>query len=353
MCIFVIGMKALLRHREILDIVGKRPGIAISLIKELMANQVSVPTLNRDLAYLSETGALMRYGLGRNTRYTLSAGAWVVNEALAETYFAQGAHERMGQTTFNPDVFKTLGTISIFTDAELERLNALQTRHAKKVATISPVLFKKETERLTIELSWKSSQIEGNTYSLLETEVLFNDHLPARGKAKEEAIMLLNHKLALEYVYSGRIKVKPLRVADVEGLHSLLTKSLGVARNIRKRAVGISGTTYRPPDNEFQVREYLDKACKLINARKNVFEKALLAVLFISYIQPFEDGNKRTGRILGNALLIKDGFCPLSYRSVTPTDYKKAMVLFYEQNNIVAYKKLFLDQYEFAINNYY
>jgi len=101
------------------------------------------------------------------------------------------------------------------------------------------------------------------------------------------------------------------------------------------------------------VREYLDKACKLINSKENIFEKALLAVLFISYIQPFENGNKRTDRILGNALLIKKGCCPLSYHSVTPIDHKKAMILFYEQNNITAYKKLFIEQYEFAVSNYY
>ena len=79
----------------------------------------------------------------------------------------------------------------------------------------------------------------------------------------------------------------------------------------------------------------------------------MLAVLLISYIQPFEDGNKRTDRIVGNAILIKNGYCPLSYRSVTPGDYKKAMVLFYEQNNISAYKKLFVEQIEFAVKNYF
>jgi len=347
-------MKTNPRHKEILDIVGKRPGIAISLIRGLMVNEISVPTLNRDLAYLSQKGFLLRYGLGRNTRYSISESATVLNEDMAATYFDdKEGYGRGGQVFFNPGIFKTLGQLTLFTETEKALLDDLQKKHQKKIKTISPALFKKETERLTIELSWKSSQIEGNTYSLLETALLLADHIPAHGKAKEEAQMLLNHKVALDNIYAGRISVKPLRIGDIEGLHSLLIRGLGVARNLRKRAVGISGTTYRPPDNEFQVREYLDKARKLINSKANVFEKAMLAVLFISYIQPFEDGNKRTGRILGNALLIKSGCCPLSYRSVTPTDYKKAMILFYEQNNIMAYKKLFIEQYEFAVNNYY
>ena len=80
--------------------------------------------------------------------------------------------------------------------------------------------------------------------------------------------------------------------------------------------------------------------CALINARDNGFEKALLAVLLISYIQPFGDGNKRTGRMISNALLIAYEACPLSYRSVDSLDYKKAMLLFYEPTNIQAFKKI-------------
>jgi Fic family protein len=82
-------------------------------------------------------------------------------------------------------------------------------------------------------------------------------------------------------------------------------------------------------------------------------EKALAAVLMISYIQPFEDGNKRTARILGNALLLAYGYCPLSYRSVDEVEYKKAMILFYEQNNAFYFKQLFIEQFRQAIEKYF
>ncbi len=341
------------RHNEILRILGSEPGISISRILELFRSEVSIPTLNRDLAFLVEQGALLRYGKGRTTRYNPAEGAMLLNEGLAETYFNREIDNRHAQPEFNPEIFKTLKHVDIFSAKENSLLEQLQKEHAKRIKNISPALFKKEVERLTIELSWKSSQIEGNTYSLLETELLFTDRIPAPGKSKFDALMLLNHKTALGYIYSGRISMKHLKISSIEGLHSLLIKDLGVSKNLRRRPVGITGTIYRPPDNEFQVREFLEKTCTLINQKKNVFEKSMLAVLFISYIQPFEDGNKRTGRILGNAVLIKNGYCPLSYRSVTPVDYKKAMILFYEQNNITAYKKLFMEQYEFAVRNYF
>ena len=91
----------------------------------------------------------------------------------------------------------------------------------------------------------------------------------------------------------------------------------------------------------------------IINKFNDPFAKALAAVAMISYIQPFEDGNKRTGRILGNAILLAHDVCPLSYRSVDELEYKKAILLFYEQNNLSYFKKLFMEQYEFAVNTYF
>ena len=124
-------------------------------------------------------------------------------------------------------------------------------------------------------------------------------------------------------------------------------------RNIRTRRVGITGTNYRPLDNEFQIREALDGVCNLVNCRKDIFEKALLLLVLISYIQPFNDGNKRTARIVSNAELMANDYCPISFRTVDSIDYKKAMLIFYEQNNISAFKKIFIDQFEFAVSTYF
>jgi Fic family protein len=117
--------------------------------------------------------------------------------------------------------------------------------------------------------------------------------------------------------------------------------------------VGISGTRYTPLDNEYQIREALQSTCDLINRKINVFEKALLALALISYIQPFMDGNKRTARMTCNALLISENHCPLSFRTVNSLDYKKALLLFYEQNNLWNFKSMFIQQFEFAVKTYF
>lgn len=147
--------------------------------------------------------------------------------------------------------------------------------------------------------------------------------------------------------------IEPLKLSSIEDIHSILMKELGVERNIRKRRVGISGTNYVPLDNEFQLKEALENMCEIVNTQKDVFSKALLVLVLISYIQPFGDGNKRTARIISNALLMNNNYCPISFRTVDSIDYKKAMLIFYEQNNIVPFKKIFISQFEFAVKTYF
>ena len=147
--------------------------------------------------------------------------------------------------------------------------------------------------------------------------------------------------------------METLSISHIEDIHALLTKELSVDKGLRHRRVGITGTQYHPLDNEFQIREAMRDTCALINSRENVFEKALLTLALLSYIQPFMDGNKRTARITSNALLIANGYCPLSFRTVDSIDYKKAMLVFYEQNNLYAFKQIFISQYEFAVREYF
>ena len=165
--------------------------------------------------------------------------------------------------------------------------------------------------------------------------------------------MLLNHKNAIDFIMHDISYVSPLKVSSIEDIHSLLIKGLGIERNVRKRRVGISGTNYKPLDNEYQIREALIDMCDLVNSKENVFEKALLALVLLSYIQAFGDGNKRTARIISNAILISNGFCPISFRTIDSIEYKKAMLLFYEQNNITAFKHIFINQFKFAVSTYF
>lgn len=293
-------------------------------------------------------------GQVRSTRYSLSPALSLFRNFDMEAYFEKEVDERQILDRFNLDLIpKILKGVSLLKGEEENRLILLQNRFRNNIAQLSPNQYHKELERLTIDLGWKSSQIEGNTYSLLETEQLIKEKHTASGKPLEDATMLLNHKEAIDFILEHKDYVEPLTLAAIEDIHSILTKNLGVDRNIRQRRMGISGTNYVPLDNERQIREVLTDLCDLVNQKENVFEKALLVLALISYVQPFMDGNKRTARILANAILISHGHCPLSFRTVDSLVYKKAMLLFYEQNSLMALNEIFMDQYEFAVNTYF
>ena len=342
------------RENEILQYLHYHPGSSRSEIEAGMNLTESPATVKRILSSLVENGTALVSGQGRATRYSVSPQAHVTMELNIDTYFEKETDEREVQTSFNFDLInETLPNVELFTAEEKEHLNTLQAQFTRNLVGITPTEYRKEMERLGIDLSWKSSQIEGNTYSLLETERLLKDKQTASGKTKEEAVMLLNHKDALDFVLADPEYLREISVRRIEELHTLLVKELDVDKGIRRRRVGVTGTNYRPLDNEYQIREALEDTCRLINSKENVFEKALLALVLLSYIQAFADGNKRTARITSNAILIANRYCPISFRSVDSVDYKKAMLIFYEQNNISAFKKIFIDQFAFAVNTYF
>ena len=324
---------------------------------EIMAGLTKAPsdsTMKRLLSAAVKEGNIETAGRGPATKYKLTPQAHVTMPLDLATYFDKDIDEREVQESFNFDLIRdVLPKVEIFTKEELEVLNDAQIEFEKNTEGMTELEYRKEMERLGVDLSWKSSQIEGNTYSLLETERLLKDKQTASGKTKEEAIMLLNHKDALDFVLDIPDYLKELSVHRIEDIHSILTKELEVERNIRHRRVGITGTNYRPLDNEFQIREALEDTCTLVNGKDNVFEKALLTLVLLSYIQAFVDGNKRTARITSNAILIANGYCPISFRTVDSIDYKKAMLMFYEQNNIAAFKKIFIEQFLFAVKTYF
>lgn len=339
---------------NILKYIEDNPQLSSKEIHNAFAAEVGYATVKRTLQALLAEHLIVVSGKGKATKYSISASYALLKPIDLTAYFKREIDERHILDRFNHEIFQTLShTSMIFSAQELEHLQSLQQKYSENISQLSETLYKKELERLAIDLSWKSSQIEGNTYSLLETEKLLKDKETASGKTKDEANMLLNHKDALDFIIATPQYVAPLKVSIIEDIHSLLIKDLGVDRNIRTRSVGISGTNYKPLENEFQIREALENTCELINSENNVFVKALIALVMLSYIQAFNDGNKRTARIVSNAILISHGICPISFRTVDSLEYKKAMLLFYEQNNISAFKKIFISQFEFAVATYF
>ncbi len=342
------------RQKIILNIIAQSQGISREDIRGAIENtdRISRPTLIRDLNILRIKKLIKVEGKASGTRYFSAENNSVMRYFDLNKYFEKDPDQREEtKKSFDLEVFEHL--TNLYSEAEEEEIQKINKSFSAKIKNLNFDIYKKELERFVIELSWKSSKIEGNTYSLLETEELIKMGIMASGRSKDEAIMLLNHKSAFEMILKNRKDFKELTISKLHQLHNILVKDLNINTGIRKNAVGITGTVYLPPGNEFQIEDVLHKALGLINKSNNVFEKALIAAVMIPYIQPYSDGNKRMARMLVNAILLAGDSYPLSYRSIDIDEYKKALILFYEQGSLYHVKRIFLEQVFFAYKNYF
>lgn len=341
------------RQKQILNILQsqslKREEVAKAL---LPFSPVSKATLIRDLGRLIAQKFIKAKNRGPKIYYELASIHPLLKPIDLDAYFLLDPDKRINsRKTFDFGIFEKLR--NLFTQKERTDLKTIYKNFNEETKKLEPSILKKELERFTIELSWKSSKIEGNTYSLLETEGLIKQNREALGHPKEEALMILNHKKALEQIVKNKNDFKELNLSKISQLHNILVKDLSIPAGVRRQKVGVTGTTYTPLDNQWQIKEALQKTIDLINRTTYPLEKALIALALISYIQPFADGNKRTARLLANALLLAFNFYPLSYRGIDEVEYKKALILFYEQENLLPLKKMFTEQYLFALKTYF
>ena len=205
----------------------------------------------------------------------------------------------------------------------------------------SDLMSAKELEHLTIELSWKSSALEGNTYTLLDTQLLLLEGIKAKNKTEFETQMILNHKDAIRFIIENKeLFSSDIKFRTVEELHKLIGNNLGIATGVRKRIVKISASNYGPLSNPHILRKNADNILEIINKNNDPYIKALLALSLIPYLQTFEDGNKRTGRMLANAILISTVNKGFSLRKTDARSLAIAYLAFYEFNSLFGLSKI-------------
>ena len=336
---------------SLLAIFTKGEPLSSSEVADRAIQKQSLVTVKRQLSALVKAGMLEQSGGGRSVKYVLSKRGWLLRPFDSSDYLTKGPDERLKNHRFQFDVLEP-PYVSLFSDTELATLDEATKSYRHNAESSVPTARKKELLRFIIEFSWKTSQIEGNTYDLISAERLLLYGEKSATNTDFEAQMILNQKRAVEFTLDNTELWAAPKISSLEMLHSMVGEELGITRNLRKTLVGITGTNYRPLESEFQIRDALELLFTYLAAGGNMYERALFAVLGVSYIQPFIDGNKRTSRLLGNAILISENYAPLSYRSVDDRVYKEACLIFYEQNSIEPFKRIFIEQYVFAANNY-
>lgn len=327
------------------------------------------PTVNRYLRHLLAAGQIVRQGSGPATvyRWAQSApGAWVSNARVAEPTAASwwSAESR----ELRAELAAPLGTrtpISYqrrFVDEYRPNQSSLlpaglaDSLYAQgRMPGQQPAgtYARKVLEQLLIDLSWSSSRLEGNRKSLLDTRNLF---LAGRSAGDDaDSTMLLNHKDAIEFIVDA-VPSYGITVPVVRNLQGLLMQGLLAEAHalgaIRTTIVNIEGSVYIPTQMPSLLEEMLELIVDKSRQIKNPIEGAFFLWVNLAYLQPFEDGNKRTSRLSANLPLLLYNCAPLSFLDVDPADYAIAMLGVYERLDVRLAGELFVWTYQHSIPKY-
>jgi Fic family protein len=210
-------------------------------------------------------------------------------------------------------------------------------------------------QRLLVDLSWNSARLEGNTYTLLDTEKLIELGETAEGKDLQETQMILNHKAAIEFLVDSaeEIEVNP---TTVQNLHALLTENLLAnpmdEGKIRSSAVGIRGTSYIPTAVPQVIEECFRQVLRVAGEIGDPFEQSFFLLVHLPYLQPFIDGNKRTARLAANIPFIRKNFRPITFVDITSQAFTDAVLAVYEQNQVALLRDIYVFAYERSCARY-
>jgi hypothetical protein len=238
-------------------------------------------------------------------------------------------------------------------DATRKHLHQIGRAHQESVP--AGTMARQVMGRLLIDFSWASSYLEGNTYSLLETERLISFGQAAEGKDALETQMILNHKQAIEFLVESADDIGFNRYS-ILNLHAILSDNLlpnpEACGRLRQIAVCIGGSVYSPLSTPQLLDEYFQLALDTAEAISDPFEQSFFALVHLSYLQPFEDVNKRVARLAANIPLVKHNLCPLSFIDVPKKSYVEVILGVYELNRIELMRDVFVWGYERSVKRY-
>lgn len=355
----------------VLQALGQHPaGAGIEMLEASLAFPANRRTLQRWLGALVDDGRIVREGQARAVRYRLAEppdGEFVAHAPappvygfpLSEAGMQIGAHvqqplqqrEPVGYRREFLDAYQPNQTCYLPAAMRAE-LSSLGSLNADEPAG---TFARRLAHRLLIDLSWNSSRLEGNTYSLLETERLIAEGHMASGKNALDAQMILNHKQAIEFLIDSAADIAFNR-HTIFNLHAMLADNLledpAAAGRVRSIAVGISQTTFLPLEGPQRIDECFEQVLSKAAAIRDPFEQAFFALVHLPYLQAFEDVNKRVSRLAANIPLIKGNLCPLSFVDVPRDIYISALLGVYELNRVELLRDVFAWAYRRSCSRY-
>jgi hypothetical protein len=349
---------------EILNIIGLFPeGATLKQIGQSLKMSLQRRTLQRRLVILVQEGRLVINGKSRSRRYLIAniskKNTSIIQKSIHDSIPLSPKSIRLQKLVNTPmrertpvgynrrflDNYRPNVTSYLSKSVRQELFELGKTDGERPAGTYAREIF----NRLLIDLSWNSSRLEGNTYSLLETERLLELSEAAEGKELAETQMILNHKTAIEFIIDSAESIKINRQV-VLNVHALLSDNLlkdpGACGRLRSRPIGIAQSVYQPLLVPDVINECFNQILDTARAIDNPIEQAFFLMVQLPYLQPFEDVNKRVSRLVANIPLIQFNLSPLSFIDVPQKIYIDGLLVIYELNDIDLLRDVFIWAYK-------
>ena len=351
------------------SLLARRPdGCRIGEIEKALEGQ-GLPfhrrTLQRRLALLGKAGGIRIVGVGRATRYLPVLLSEEPADADNDIFLSLEAHDLQNLISRPLSARQPVSYQRAFIDNYQPNVtwylpaairNHLMDRGRRTgIDYTAGTYIRQILDRLLIDLSWASSHLEGNTYSLLETERLIAFGESASGKTPFETQMVLNHKAAIEFLVDA-VDESGFDRRTLLNLHALLSDNLlgdpSASGRLRAIPIGIGKSVYEPLAVPQLIDEIFDQILETAVAIADPFEQAFFITVHLPYLQPFEDVNKRVSRLAANIPLIHHNLCPLSFVDVPEDLYINGLLGVYELNRIELLRDVFVWTYERSCKRY-
>ena len=352
-------------------VAGHPGGASLADITKALASNLAPRTLQFRLKHLVDAGRLIQKGDRRGAKYSLPEmqprPVAALREAADETVIPlSAASAAIRRYLRQPSAGrKPVGYNRAFLDSYRPNasfyLTAGERGHLAEIgrsnyATEAAGTYAKQVlNRLLIDLSWNSSRLEGNTYSLLDTKHLIEFGEEAQGRDRLEAQMIVNHKEAIEFLVSAADEIGFNRYT-ILNLHGILAQNLlpdeAAAGRLRHIAVGIERSTFLPLEVPQLIEECFNQLLATAAAIDDPFEQAFFVMVQLPYLQPFDDVNKRVSRLAANIPFIQRNLSPLSFTDVSRSLYTEAVLGVYELNQVDLLKDVFVWAYERSAEQY-
>ncbi|WP_374363351.1 Fic family protein [Cloacibacterium sp.] len=340
-------------------------GLSIEQIEENLNFSIERRTLQRRLKELKESNRLLTKGEARSTRYFPKVKKYE-NEASEDLIPLSIEGKKILKLISLSEIQRIpVGYNKQFLENYLPNIDSYLSPKEKEILLeigktqgdnqAAGTYARQILNRLLIDLSWNSSRLEGNTYSLLDTELLIHDGKPADDKSAKETQMILNHKDAIEFLVDESDEIGFNRYT-ILNLHALLSNNLlpnpSASGRLREFGVGITNSVFTPLEIPQLISEYFDLILSKVNQIKDPFEQAFFILVHFPYLQPFDDVNKRVSRLAANIPFNRKNLSPLSFIDVPEDYYIKGMLAVYELNRTDLLKDVFIWAFERSAMRY-